>query len=100
MAEETWMNDKEAVENGFATSTGSKNSVKNTFDLSEFKFKHVPKELQSDEEKKLKADIADSKQKIEQLQEEIARVETLPIESPEFDSVDLRLRQLQLAKLK
>lgn len=43
MDDETWMSAKEAVENGFATSTGSENRVQNTFDLSHFK--NTPKEL-------------------------------------------------------
>jgi ATP-dependent Clp protease, protease subunit len=46
MDAETWMSAKEAVENGFATSTGSDNRVQNTFDLSHFK--NTPKELLED----------------------------------------------------
>jgi ATP-dependent Clp protease, protease subunit len=43
MNAETWMSAEEAVENGFATSTGASARVQNTFDLSHFK--NVPKEL-------------------------------------------------------
>jgi ATP-dependent protease ClpP protease subunit len=45
MDAETWMSAKEAVENGFATSTGAANRVENSFDLKGFRFKNTPKEL-------------------------------------------------------
>lgn len=45
MVAETWMSAKDAVEFGFATSTGSANRVENSFDLKVFAFKNTPKEL-------------------------------------------------------
>lgn len=45
MDAETWMSGKEAVEKGFATSTGAANRVENSFDMKEFRFKNTPKEL-------------------------------------------------------
>jgi ATP-dependent Clp protease, protease subunit len=97
MAAETWMDAKEAVENGFATSTGASNSVKNVFNLKEFKFKNVPKEL-------LNEDKDESEPLIPNVGPEGTPLVT-PLRKPEkqdplpiFDGVDARIKQLELAK--
>jgi ATP-dependent protease ClpP protease subunit len=43
MSDETWMSAAEAKANGFATAVSDAARVSNSFDLSAFKFKHVPK---------------------------------------------------------
>jgi ATP-dependent Clp protease protease subunit len=85
MAAETWMSADEAVQNGFATSTGPGNRVQNTFDLS--CFKNAPKEL-LEEKKRTISDIA------------AVEVPAKEEKVPEFDFIALRLKRLELEKRK
>lgn len=88
MNAETWMSAKDAVELGFATSTGTGNSVQNSFDLKVFGFKNTPKEL--------------LEVKTEAQSEEIPVVAPPVVEGGwdfTFD-YDLKLKQLELEKRK
>jgi ATP-dependent Clp protease, protease subunit len=80
MAAETWMSADEAVQNGFATSTGASNRVQNTFDLSHFK--NAPKDL-LEEEKTAPGALVEEKALLEF-----------------FDEVTIHLKRLELEKRK
>lgn len=94
MNAETWMSADEAVENGFATSTGASARVQNTFDLS--MFKNAPKELIEvlSDEKKMVVDekIAEAQAAIAALEAEILN------EGVAEDQLDLESAQLEIQR--
>jgi ATP-dependent protease ClpP protease subunit len=90
MTAETWMSAKEAVENGFATSTGAANRVQNSFDLKVFGFKNTPKELlevKAAVEPEPKADV-------------VPEPEGVPEIKNDGWDIGLRLKRLEIAKRK
>lgn len=84
MNAETWMSADEAVEYGFATSTGASNRVQNTFDLSHFK--NAPKEL-------IEVPVIENEVAVEV-------PEPAPKEEDFSWLYDLRLKKLELEKRK
>lgn len=86
MNAETWLSADEAVQNGFATSTGASNSVQNTFDLSHFK--NAPKELLEEKKTVIGTLVVDVK------------VANEAEAQPEFDGIAIRLKQIELEKRK
>jgi ATP-dependent Clp protease, protease subunit len=91
MDAETWMSAKEAVENGFATSTGATNRVQNTFDLSHFK--NTPKDLVEKQ-----TEVVDVKLQAEDAAPVVAEPENTF--AGEAYKLDLLLKRLELEKRK
>jgi len=98
MTAETWMSADEAVEYGFASSTGASNRVKNTFDLSHFK--NVPEVLVADKK------VAEAQEAIKALEQEILNEERIEVSEKkneaEFDGwdIELRLKKIEIEKRK
>jgi ATP-dependent Clp protease protease subunit len=91
MAEETWMDSKEAVANGFATSVSKEKAIGNSFDLS--KFKNMPKELNEEVVEEPKEEAVE--QPVEQPVEPVA-------DAPDttFDATALLQKQIELNRRK